>query len=123
MTFWQKVEKDLQKEIRAGIAFLKQSTAVVKKKAEELSEEAKRRQAAFQLKTDVRHQIAELGGRVYDLISTEKFPVQDKSLKAIAARIKKLETQLQKLEGKVMPKPKRTGKKTPAKRQSKTKSA
>jgi hypothetical protein len=116
MSFWEKVEKDLQKEIRAGIAFLKQSTAVVRKKAEELSEDAKRRQVVFKLKTDVRHEIAELGGRVYDLISTQDFPLQDKRVKAIAARIKKLETQLAKLEGKGTAKAKGTGKKTTTKK-------
>jgi hypothetical protein len=116
MSFWERVEKDLQKEIRAGIAFLKQSTAVVRKKAEELSEDGKRRQAIFQLKTDVRHEIAELGGRVYDLITTQDFPIQDKRVKAIAARIRKLETQLAKLEGKGTAKAGGTGKKTPAKK-------
>ena len=123
MSFWEKVEKDLQKEIRAGIAFLKQSTAVVRKKAEELSEDGKRRQSMFKLKTDVRHEIAELGGRVYDLISTHDFAVQDKRVKAIAARIKKLEAQLAKLEGKGTTRGKGTGKKTPAKRPVKTKGA
>jgi len=119
MNFWEKVEKDLQKEIKAGIAFLKESTAVIRKKAEEVSKEGKRRQVIFQLKTNVRHEIAELGGRVYDLITTQDFPVKDKRVKAIAARIKKLETQLTKLEGKG--KTKGTAKKTPAKRRLKTK--
>jgi len=121
MNFWQKVEKDLKKEIRAGIAFLKEGTAVVRKKAEEISEEGKRKHVIFQLKTKVRNEVAELGGRVYDLIATEKIPVQDKGVKAIAARIKKLETQLAKLEGKG--KAKGTAKKTPAKRPAKKKRA
>ena len=121
MNFWEKVEKDLQKEIKAGIAFLKESTAVIRKKAEELSEEGKRRQVIFQLKTNVRHEIAELGGRVYDLITTQDFPVKDKRVKAIAARIKKLETRLTKLEGKGKTKGK--VKKTPVKRTVKTRSA
>ena len=121
MNFWEKVEKDLQKEIKAGIAFLKESTAVIRKKAEEVSEEGKRRQVIFQLKTNVRHEFAELGGRVYDLITTQDFPVKDKRVKAIAARIKKLETQLTKLEGKGKTKGK--VKKPPVKRTVKTRSA
>ena len=121
MNLWEKVEKDLQKEIKAGIAFLKESTAVIRKKAEELSEEGKRRQDIFQLKTHLQHEIAELGGRVYELIATQDFPVKDRKAKAVAARIKKLETQLTKLEGKGKTKAK--VKKTPVKRTVKTRSA
>ncbi len=121
MNFWEKVEKDLQKEIKAGIAFLKESTSVIRKKAEELSEEGKRRQAVIQLKTNVRNEMAELGGRVYALIGTKDFPVKDKKVKAVAARIKKLEAQLTKLEGKGKTKAKT--KKAAVKRTVKTRKA
>lgn len=117
MSFWEKVKKDLRKEIKAGIAFIKESTATVRKKTEELSEEGKRQYSIFTLKTKVRNEIAELGGRVYDLSSTQKNPLLDKKVKAIVIRIKKIETQISKLERKA----KGTAKKTFVKRTVKTK--
>jgi hypothetical protein len=43
MDFWEKVKKDLRKEIKAGVAFIKEGAATMKKKTEELTEEGKKR--------------------------------------------------------------------------------
>ncbi|MEW6417667.1 MAG: hypothetical protein AB1480_06055 [Nitrospirota bacterium] len=100
MDFWEKVKKDLQKEIKAGIAFIKEGAATMKKKTEELTEEGKRQYKIFELKIKVQKEIAELGGKVYDLSSKIKNPMLDKKVKAIVARVKRLEAQILKLEGK-----------------------
>jgi hypothetical protein len=118
MNVWEKVRKDLEKEIKASIAFIKESTAALKKKTEELGEEGKRQYTIISLKTRIRNDTAELGGRVYDLLSAQKISLRDKKVQTVAARIKKLNTQITKLEekGKV------TVKKAPAKRPKKSKS-
>ena len=118
MSFWEKVKKDLEKGIKEGISFVKEGATVVMEKAEELTEEGKRMYRVFELKTKVQKEIAELGGKVYDLSSKIKNPLVDAKVKANITRIKKLESQIMKLEGKTGTKPKRS----PARRTSKVKS-
>lgn len=135
MNFWEKVKKDLQKGIKEGIDWgkikaelqkgikegmvvVKEGAAVVKGKAEEITEEGKRRYKIFELKRKVHDWMAELGGRVYELSSKMENPMQDATVKLMVARIKKIEAQITRLEGK----PKVTTRKTPAKRPIKAKS-
>ncbi len=108
MNFWEKVKKDLQKGIKEGITFVKEGATVVKEKAEELTEEAKRQYKTFDLKTKVQKEIAELGGKVYDLSAKVKNPMLDSKVKATVARIKKLEALITRLEGKAKPQAKKT---------------
>ncbi len=72
----------------------------MKEKAEEITEEGKRRLKVFDLKTKVQREFAELGGKVYDLSSKMKNPLLDSKVKAVMLRIKRLEMQIKKLEGK-----------------------
>jgi peptidoglycan hydrolase CwlO-like protein len=113
MNFWTKVRDDLQKGVGEGIAMVKEGASVVKKKAEELTEEGKRRYQLYELKTKVHKEISELGGTVYDLSEKVKNPMLNDKVKVIKARIKKLEVQIQKLEGKPEAKP---GKAAPKKK-------
>jgi len=99
MDFWIKVRDDLQKGVGEGIAIVKEGASAVKKKAEELTEEGKRRYQLYELKTKVHKEISELGGIVYELSEKVKNPMLNSKVKAIKARIKKLEMQIQKLEG------------------------
>jgi peptidoglycan hydrolase CwlO-like protein len=101
MNFWEDVKKDLQKGLKEGIDFVKEGATIVKVKAEELTEEGKKRIKIFDLKTKVQREISELGGKVYDLGKKMKNPMLDSKVKAGVARIKKLETQIAKLEGKI----------------------
>ncbi len=101
MNFWEKVKNDLQKGIKEGIDFVKEGATIVKVKAEELTEEGKKRLKIFELKTKVQREIAELGGVVYDLSSKVKNPMLESKVKAVVSRIKKLEAQIAKLEGKI----------------------
>ena len=101
MNFWEKVKGDLQKGIKEGIDFVKEGAAIVKVKAEELTEEGKKRLKILELKAKVQREIAELGGMVYDLSSKVKNPMLEKKVKAVVVRVRKLETQIAKLEGTV----------------------
>jgi len=100
MNFWGKIKKDLQKEIKEGVAMVKEGAAVVRKKAEELTEEGKRQYKIFELKRKVHEWITELGGKVYELSSKAKNPMSDTTVRLMVGRIKKLEAQIAKLEGK-----------------------
>jgi len=100
MNFWTKIRDDLQKGVGEGIAMVKEGASVVKKKAEELTGDGKRRYQLYELKTKVHKEISELGGTVYELSEKVKNPMLNKKVKAIKAGIKKLEMQIQKLEGK-----------------------
>jgi len=108
MDFWESVKKDLQKGIKEGLDFLKEGAAVVKVKAEELTDEGRKRYKIYELKAKVQKEIADLGGRVYDLSSKNKTPMQDKRVKAIMTRVKKIETRIAKLEGKQVKATKKT---------------
>ncbi len=116
MNFWEKVKRDLQKGMDESIAFVKEGAAVVMKKAEELTDEGKKRYILYELKSKVQKQIAELGGQVYDLSSKTKNPMLDSKVKDIVARIRRLETEILKLEGKQSPVKKSPVKKAGAKK-------
>jgi hypothetical protein len=107
MDFWESVKKDLQKGLKEGFDFLKEGAAVVKVKAEELTDEGKKRYKIYELKAKVQSEIADLGGRVYDLSSKNKNPMKDKKVMAIMNCIKKFEARIAKLEGKEIKKPKK----------------
>ena len=113
MDFWIKIRDDLQKGVGEGIAIVKEGASVVMKKAEELTEEGKRRYQLYELKTKVHKEISELGGIVYELSEKVKNPMLNNKVKATKARIKKLEVQIQKLEGNPEAKP---GKAAPKKK-------
>lgn len=100
MTFWEKIRRDLKKGFKEGLEAVKEGAAVVKGKAEDIAEEGKRRYRIFELKTKVQKEIADLGGRIYDLSPKVKNPMLDNKVKAIMNRIKKVEAQITKLEGK-----------------------
>lgn len=111
MAFWEKVKKDLQKELKAGVTMVREGAAVVKKKAGQLTDEGKKQYKIYELKSKVHEWIAELGGKVYELNATVNNPMNETTVRLIIARIKKLEAQIAKLEGK----PKSVPKKKPAK--------
>lgn len=96
MTFWEDVKKDLQK----GLDYVKEGAAAVKVKAGELTEEGKRQYKIYELKKKVQKWISELGGKVYELSSKVENPLQNPSVQMIISRIKKLEMQIAKMEGK-----------------------
>lgn len=117
MDFWEKVKRDVRKGFKDGIVFIREGVTVVKEKAEELTEEGKKRLKLFDLNTKVQKEMSELGGRVYALDSKNKNPMADKKVKTTIGKIKKLEMQIAKLEGKAVavakPKARKRVRKTP----------
>jgi len=113
MNFWEKIKKDMEKEFKAGIAFLREGAAAVKKKTKKATREEKKQYSIFELKTKVQEQMAALGGRVYDLSAKGDNPFKDKRVTAMVSRMRKLEAQILKLEaGASGPSKKGTGKRT-----------
>ena len=98
MNFWEKIKKDMEKEFKAGIAFLREGAAAVKKKTKKATREGKTQYRIFELKTNVQEQMAALGGRVYDLSPKVENPFKDKRVTAMISRMRKLEAQIAKLE-------------------------
>lgn len=99
MTLWDRIKKDIKKGIKEGISTVKQGAAVAAVKAEELAEEGKRRYKIFELKQKVHSSFTELGGKIYDLtIQKAKNPLNDAKVKSVISNIKKLETDIVKLE-------------------------
>ena len=100
MDFWEKIKSDIQKGIREGIGIVKEGAIVVRTKAEELTEEGKKRLKVFELKTKVQRDLSELGGKVYALSAKGKNPLLDSKVKAVITRVKKAEARIVTLEGK-----------------------
>ncbi|HKN18351.1 MAG TPA: hypothetical protein VJW95_01035 [Dissulfurispiraceae bacterium] len=117
MSFWTKVKKDLQTGVDEGLAFVKEGAAVVMRKAEALTDEGKKRYILYEMKSKVQKEIADLGGKVYDLSAKMKNPMLDTKIKEITARIKRFEAEILKMEGKQASAAKKTvAKKTAAKK-------
>ncbi len=66
------IKKDIQKSIKEGIIMVREGVTVAKAKAEELTEEGKRRIKVLELKTKVQREISDLGGRVYTISEKSK---------------------------------------------------
>src|SRR5665647_2124455 len=96
---FDKIRKDLKQGIEEGIAVLKEGAIVVSGKMVKLKAEGKRQYKIFDLKSKIQSQMAELGGRTYDVLDSKKSLVADGKIKAVFVKIKKLEEQLRKLEG------------------------
>ncbi len=101
MTFWEKIQKDIKKNIQEGIAALKEGGTTVSKKIELLTEEGKRRYKIHSLHINVKDEFERLGGQLYDLITKKtKDPLSNRKVTSIISRIKKLENQITRLERK-----------------------
>lgn len=107
-TLLDKIKKDLKE----GIAVVKEGAIVVSKKVGELTTEGKRQYKIYDLKAKIQNRMAELGGKTYEILASKKSPAVDTMVKSIMAKIKKLEGQLSKLEAKKEAKP--AAKKKPA---------
>jgi len=96
---FDKIKGNLKKGMEEGIAVLREGASVVSVKMNELSEEGKRQYKMFNLNVKIQDQMKEMGSIAYALIDAGKSLDQDKKLKAVYAKIKKLEWQLSKIEG------------------------
>jgi uncharacterized protein Yka (UPF0111/DUF47 family) len=101
MTFWEKIQKDVKKNIQEGIAALREGSTTVSKKIELLTEEGKRRYKIHTLHMKVKEEFERLGGQLYDLVTKKsKDPLSNRRVTSIISKIKKLEGQITRLERK-----------------------
>ena len=116
MGFWDKLKRDIKKGIDEGLEALKEGTEVIRHRAEDMTDEVKKKIKIFELKQKIQVQLTELGGRVYEVVSEGKRrnPVLDENVKKIFDRIKKIDEQISKLEGKAVAR--KTKKSAPKKR-------
>lgn len=95
---FEKIKRDIRKGIKEGLAVVREKANTVSEKMGELTTEGKRQYKVFSLKYKIQSQMTELGGRTYDILDSKQNVDVDGKTKAIAAKIKKLENQLSKLE-------------------------
>jgi len=101
MTFWEKIQKDVKKNIQEGIAALREGSTTVSKKIELLTEEGKRRYKIHTLHMKVKDEFERLGGQLYDLVTKKsKDPLSNRKVTTIISRIERLESQITRLERK-----------------------
>lgn len=120
---FDKIRKDVKKGIEEGVAAVMQGASIVSVKMNQLSDEGKRQYKIFNLHVKIKDTMNEMGKLAYDALNGLKSLDEDKKIKAVFTKIRKLEWQLNKLEGvkniKVAP-PKKTVKKTAKKKTEKT---
>lgn len=114
MSFWNKIQDDLKKNLQEGIEIFREGSSVVTEKIEKLTEGGKKKYRSFNLNMKVQEEFSALGGAVYDLIAKKsKNPLASSSVKSIIARINKLEAEISSLEEQGVKKPaKKTVRKT-----------
>ncbi len=110
MNFWDKIQKDMKKNIKEGLEFMKEGSTAVSQRLEKLTEEGKKKYKIFNLNMKVQEEFAKLGGQVYDLTTKKtKNPMGNRKVNSIISKINKLETQITRLKKKSV---KKTVKKT-----------
>ena len=118
MNFWDKIQKDMKKNIKEGLEFMKEGSTAVSQRLEKLTEEGKKKYKIFNLNMKVQEEFAKLGGQVYDLTTKKsKNPMGNRKVNSIISKINKLETQITRLEKKSV---KKTVKKTTRKTKRKS---
>ncbi len=98
----EQIKKELRTDLEKGLAAIKKGVTAVQKKAEELTEEGKRQYKMLSTKAKIHDAMRDLGTEVYMLMSGARIknPALNAAVKDIVVRIKGLETELAKLEGK-----------------------
>ncbi len=123
MGFWDRLKKDIKKGIDEGLEALKESTEVIKSRAEHVTDDIKKKVKVFELKQKIQAQLTELGGLVYDLQGDKrKNPLRDEKVQKVLTKINKLEEQVKKIEGTIKEATKKVKTRAKKKTASKTKS-
>ncbi len=124
MGFLDKLKRDIKKGIDEGLEALKESTEVLKSRAEHVTEDLKSKVKVFELKQKIQAQLTELGGLVYEISGDKrKNPMRDEKVQKVLQRINRMQEQVDKLEGKIkeaVKKAKKSPRKTASKAKKKT---
>jgi len=118
MEFWDEVKKDMQKGINEGVSLMKTGASLASRKFGQLTDEGKRWYKAFDLKSKVHAEVAELGARIYSLSKDGKMEIEDSKAKAIIKKIASLETRIEKIEAEPPAGPSKAKRKAPARKKA-----
>lgn len=100
MSFWERIQHDLKKNLQEGLDIFKEGSSVFTDKFEELTGEGKKKYQVFNLNMKVQEEFARLGGAIYDLtVKKSRNPLGNRDVKSILSRIRKMESEIEKLEG------------------------
>ena len=91
MEFWDRIQKDIGKNLKEGLK-------TIKEKAGELTDEGKRKYAAYDLKGQVHKLMADLGAEVYSLKKSNINPLKTPKVEGLIGKIEKLEKKLTETE-------------------------
>jgi len=119
MEFWDRIQKDIGKNLKEGLK-------TIKEKAGELTDEGKRKYAAYDLKGQIHKTMADLGAEIYSLKNSNINPLKTPKVESLIGKIGKLGKKLAEIEPlKSAPKPakKKTAKKAAKKKAVKKKSS
>jgi hypothetical protein len=109
MSFWDQIQKDIGENLKEGLSIVKEGSEAITQKLEKLTDEGKKKYKVFNLNMKVQDEFAKLGGQVYDLIiKKSRNPLGNKNVVSTISKIKKLEAQITKFEGKEVKKKKKT---------------
>ena len=87
MSFWDKIQDDLKKNLQEGLEIFREGSSVVTDTLEKFTEGGKNKYKTFNLNMKVQEDFAKLGGAIYDLIEQKsKNPLGNKIVKSIIAR-------------------------------------
>jgi len=114
MSFWDKIQEDLKKNLQEGLEIFREGSSVVTDTLGKFTEEGKKKYKVFNLNMKVQEDFAKLGGAIYDLIAKKsKNPLANRKVKSIIAKINKMENQITAFDSKDTKKTvKKTTKKT-----------
>ena len=114
MSFWDKIQDDLKKNLQEGLEIFREGSSVFTDTLGKFTEEGKKKYKVFNLNMKVQEDFAKLGGEIYDLIEKKsKNPLGNKKVKSIIAKINKMEKQITSFDSKDTKKAvKKTTKKT-----------
>lgn len=122
MSFWDKIQDDLKKNLQEGIDIFKEGSSVFTDKIGELTGDGKKKYQVFNLNMKVQEEFAKLGGAIYDLtVAKSKNPLANANVKSILAKINKMESTINILESKGDKQPAKKAKKRTTKKKAVTK--
>jgi len=97
------LKKDIEAGIKQGVDAVKSTAAIVREKAEELSEKGKTQYYIYELKNKKQKQSAAVGEKLRQLVKTKKMKISNPDLKKLLSAVDKTDAALAKLEGKGAP--------------------
>jgi len=100
MSFWERIKEDLKEGMKEGAETLKAGFEVVKGKTGELTEQGIKKYKVYNLKNEVKDNMADLGARFYAMAKEDPKSVTDPQAVGIIEKISGLQEEIEALEKK-----------------------